>query len=145
MTASAPPIHPPPRKRKRPFGINAIIVLSTLQFLFAVAIAAVFYLDSLSAVSSWANGTIDRWLVVFLTSTSGVQIAIIIGLWRLKRWGWFLVMLTNGLSMFLNIWAYFYSRPNYIAMLVSVVIVLYMNQREVQQTFRDPTQELPSA
>ncbi|MFN2200175.1 MAG: hypothetical protein ACK2UO_03160, partial [Caldilineaceae bacterium] len=45
------------------------------------------------------------------------------------------VMMDTGFGMFLNIWAYFHGRPNYIAMAASVLIVFYMNQREVQHAF----------
>ena len=76
--------------------------------------------------------------MIYFIATSAVQVLIVIGLWRMKRWGWFLVMLNTGVGMFLNIWAYFYARPNYVAMAVSVLIVFYMNQRDVQQAFIDP-------
>ena len=145
MTVSATPVHATPRKRKRPFGVNAIMVLSTLQVLYSIAAVVVLYFDAISLVPSFASFTVERWLMVYLIGTSVVQVAVIIGLWRLKRWGWFLVMLHTGLGMFLNIWAYFHARPNYIAMLVSVLIVLYMNQREVQQAFVEPSQEPPAA
>ena len=144
MTASAAPVNPARQKRRRPFGVNAIIVLSTLQVLFSVAAVIVLHFDATTAIPYLANLSVERWLMVYLIGTSVVQVAIVIGLWRLKRWGWFLVMLHTGVGMFLNIWAYFHAQPNYIAMLASVLIVLYMNQRDVQQAFGDRPLGLPS-
>jgi uncharacterized membrane protein (DUF2068 family) len=144
MTASTSSVESAPKNRKRPFGVNAIIVLSALSVLYSVALAIILYFDVIAAVPSLAKLELERWLMIYLIATSVVQIAIIVGLWRLQRWGWFLVMLHTGLGLFLNIWAYFYSHPNYFAMLASVLIVLYLNQRDVQQAFIGPAQELPS-
>jgi uncharacterized membrane protein (DUF2068 family) len=149
MTASTTPVETAPQKRKRPFGVNAIIVLSTLSVLYSITLATlmgvgVFLVEGgLAEMPYLARLELARWLMIYLIATSVVQVAIIIGLWRLRRWGWFLVMLHTGVGLFLNIWAYFHSRPNYFAMLASVLIVLYLNQREVQQAFIEPEQEPP--
>ena len=143
MTVSTAPIDDSPTRRKRPFGVNAIIALSALLVVFSFAAVGILYFDATSIVPSVVQLEVERWLMFYLIGTSVVQIAIIIGLWRLKRWGWFLVMLHTGIGMFLNIWAYFYAQPNYFAMAASVLIVLYMNQREVQQAFMTEPQGPP--
>jgi len=126
---------PNPRRRKRPFGVNAIIVISALSFVYGVAAAVIVYYDLFAEEQFLANLVLEQWLVVYFITSSVIHVVIIVGLWRMKRWGWFLVMVNTGVGMFLNIWAYFYSQPNYFAMVMSVLIVLYMNQREVQQAF----------
>lgn len=137
-TTVAAPVTAPRTKRKRPFGVNAIIVLSVLNVLFAIGAGLVLYFDMTQFVVPVADVTVERWLLFYLIGTGVFQVFIVVGLWRLKRWGWFLVMLHNGLAMFLNIWAYFYSTPNYVTMVLAVLIVFYMNQREVQEAFIDP-------
>lgn len=136
---------PPPRtaKRKRPFGVKAIILLSALTTLYSAFILALLYVDPTVEIPLLLEIKLEKWLEIYFSATIAVQILVIMGLWQMKRWGWFLVMLNTGLGMFLNIWAYFYARPNYVAMAVSVLIVFYMNQREVQQAFVDP--EAPKA
>ena len=126
-------------RRKRPFGVNAIIVLSSIWAIYGLAIVAVLTFDMTARVPALVNLQVERWLMIYFVATSIIQVAIIVGLWRLKRWGWFLVMVDTGVGMILSIWAYFYAQPNYFAMAVSVLIVLYLNQRDVQQAFAEPT------
>lgn len=128
-----------PTPRKRPFGVNAVIVLSTLILIWGVVIIAGLIVAINTGTPLENTFTREQWLGIYIMVTSVIQVPIIIGLWRLKRWGWFLVMLHTGVALFINIWAYFYARPSYFAMAVSVLIVLYMNQREVQQAFIEPT------
>jgi len=147
MTTATPATIPArQRTRKRPFGVNAIIVLTALSavssLVFVALIVAAMYVP---AAHVWLEDLeIGPWLAVYVFATGVVQIAIVIGLWRLKRWGWFLVMLHTGLGMFLNLWAYFHAQPNYVTMVVLVLIVFYMNQREVQQAFLEPAAAGPS-
>lgn len=138
MTSNASIADTPRPKRKRPFGVNAIIVLSTLIVVYSVVVAAGLYVGIASEIPILASLQVERWLMIYLIGTAVVQVFIIVGLWRLKRWGWFLVMLNTGVGMVLNIWAYFNARPNYVAMAISVLIVLYLNQREVQLAFVEP-------
>ena len=135
MTAIDTTATVPPAKRKRPFGVNAILVLSTLSALYGVGAARVLYFHITRVIPSLSTLQLERWLMIYFIGSSVVQIFVIIGLWQLKRWGWFLVMMDTGFGMFLNIWAYFHGQPNYIAMAASVLIVFYMNQREVQHAF----------
>jgi uncharacterized membrane protein (DUF2068 family) len=57
------------------------------------------------------------------------------GLWRLRRWAWYLIMLQLGLGMTTDLYNYYNEAPEYLSMLFNVLIVLYLNQREVQQAF----------
>ena len=137
MTTIAAGARAQPKRRKRPFGVNAIIVISALTLIYGILLAVTVSFDLGSAEPILSRIVSERWLVVYFITTSLLNVVIIIGLWRMKRWGWFLVMINTGVGMFLNIWAYFYAQPNYFAMAASVLIVLYMNQRDVQQVFID--------
>ena len=98
-------------KRKRPFGVNAVIVLSSLSAIYGLAVMAVLSFDMTAWLPFLANLQVERWLMIYFVATSIIQVVIIVGLWRLKRWGWFLVMVHTGVGMTLTIWAYFYGQP----------------------------------
>jgi len=57
------------------------------------------------------------------------------GLWRMQRWAWFITMLDLGLSMSIGLYSYYYGDPDYWTMFFNVVMVFYLNQREVQNAF----------
>jgi hypothetical protein len=44
-------------------------------------------------------------------------------------------MILTGIGLAFTIWSYFQGTPNYLPMLIDVVIVFYLNQRDVQQYF----------
>lgn len=100
-----------------------------------------------SDASTRVNGTHPAFIIV-LTVVLGIlawHVAIIIGLWLLKRWAWFLVMMQLGLSLALCLWAYFQGVPLYVYMWLNTILVFYLNQREVQYVFgqmRKPQQEV---
>jgi uncharacterized membrane protein (DUF2068 family) len=106
-------------------------------------IAAVFYLSIKSQDSSISaqlvqimNPTeIRAILVVELI----ILLAIAIGLWRLQQWAWFLLMIWVGIQMFFDLMDYFYGHNIHASMLISVIIVFYINQREVKKAFSGKT------
>jgi uncharacterized membrane protein (DUF2068 family) len=53
----------------------------------------------------------------------------------MKRWGWILTMIMTGIGLAFSIWSYIDGNPRYIPMLIYIVIVFYLNQREVQSPF----------
>ena len=118
---------------KRPFGLVAIIILQLISVLTA---ALGMYLAN--------DGTIDV-IWVQTVHTGGIPtfnvVAIILGLvisyglWQLKRWAWFLVMVQLGLSMAGGLWFYTQGSPDYYDMIIDVIAVFYLNQRDVQKAF----------
>jgi uncharacterized membrane protein (DUF2068 family) len=64
-----------------------------------------------------------------------LEASIIVGLWRMQRFAWVLIMIQVGLSMAFDLWGYFHGYPSYASMLIDVIIVFYLNQREVQRAF----------
>jgi hypothetical protein len=126
---------------KRPFGVSAIVLLIVAYALF---MAAVFYLSLSSQDSSIAaqlghilNSTQIR--VVLVTEIS-ILLVIAIGLWRLQRWAWILLMIWVGIQLFSDLLDYFYSHHLHaISMLINVIIVFYLNQKEVKKIFSGKT------
>lgn len=120
-------------KRKRPFGLIAIIVLQLLQ---AIAWGVFLYMITLPefALIGEVVDISARSYTIQIASMSLLIVALP-GLWFLKRWGWILLMIQMGISLSMGIWQFFEGSPNYISMGLNVAVVFYLNQWEVQQLF----------
>lgn len=118
--------------QQRPFGLYVIIFL---QVIIALSLAAGLLLHQ------YADLTLPLllrnrflfspfgWLIVIAFLTASLS------LFRLKRWGWTLSMILIGTSLAYNIWLYFHGQPHYLDMVSHIIIVFYLNQREVQAPF----------
>lgn len=146
---------------RRPFGVTILIILQILSILAIVAIDLAFlevilletpYLtllqgqDRISTVMAEAILGLDLAVIKSIASitlmviiSAGViffRLVLIFGLLWLRRWAWVLVMVQVGLLMILDLWSYFIGEPAYFSMIANVVMVFYLNQREVQLAFR---------
>lgn len=118
--------------KKRPFGLFIIIGLqlieatllilglmgekSIIQYLRVLVQNPIFY--------SWFG-----WVLV------AVLLLAVVGLLFLKRWGWILSMIMTGIGLAYAIWSYTQGDPHYLPMVIYLVIVFYLNQRDVQAPF----------
>ena len=124
---------PAPGKRRRPFGLYAVIALLLAQNLviaiqpdevrIGVARLLPEDLSDTTAVRAFSLGLVVIYLFV------------IVGLWRLKRWAWVTTMIFVGIGLTLGIIQYVRGTPLYWTMLFNVFIVFYLNQRDVQDVF----------
>ena len=81
---------------------------------------------------------------VFETISSGtlylvlaiLTLYIALALWLLNSWAWIAAMTLQGFSLFAALVGYLGHQPNYISMLLSILLVFYLNQQEVQAVFR---------
>jgi hypothetical protein len=125
---------------KRPFGVSVIVLLIVAYILF---MASVFYLSIKSQDSSIAAQLVNflnpTQILAVLAIELIILLTIAIGLWRLQQWAWFLLMIWVGIQMFFDLMAYFYVREIHASMLISVIIVFYINQREVKKAFTGKT------
>lgn len=129
--------------RKRPFGVIIIILL---QLLTVISLVADLYFASPHLSIASVVGNIQVAVpplpaVVIIA----YQIVVIVGLWFLRRWAWFLLMVQLGLSMGGQLLLYFEGQPMYIYMFISVITVFYLNQREVQRAFERPSSSRSAA
>jgi len=133
-----PPLKSSPNKR--PFGVSVIVLLIAAYILF---MASVFYLSIRSQDSSIAAQLVSilnpTQVLAVLAIELIILLTIAIGLWRLQQWAWFLLMIWVGIQMFFDLMAYFYVREIHASMLISVIIVFYINQREVKKAFTGKT------
>jgi hypothetical protein len=119
--------------RKRPFGVTAVVVLQAVSVL---ALAVDIHRAQAGQPIFFLPGVEDPRLVLPVDlAIILVELVIAFGLWRLKRWAWVLIMIRRGVGMALNLWLYANGEPLYLDMLLSVIVVFYLNQREVQQAF----------
>ena len=133
------PIQSP--SNKRPFGVSIIVVIIIA---YTLLLAIVFYLSinpqlSINELQLMNSITNYYQFSVLLILGATIQIIIAIGLWRLQQWAWFLLMIWVGIQMFFDLMAYFYVREIHASMLISVIIVFYINQREVKKAFTGKT------
>ena len=123
------------RPDKRPFGVTVIIIIQLFSMLAFVGDLFGLPLSDLPDLSpAWVYRDMNSVLVFGLPILL-VQLVIIVGLWRLQRWAWFLIMVQLGIGLAIYIWAYFNGVALYIYMLLNIIIVFYLNQHEVQHVF----------
>ncbi len=127
------PLAAPTGQARRPFGLKAIMSLLIFRLLgqgmlvtlaFTTQNAGDFDLTRTELAFLAFNGF--QWLLMLIT---------LIGLWRLRRWAWYLLMALFALSMTADILFYFRGEPSFVSMLLNVIMVFYVNQREVRQLF----------
>ena len=125
----------PQPKQKRPVGLVVIIVLQ-----LALAVLEALYL------LGWKQSAVALRLImknpIFYTDVAGwvlvgLLLLAVLGLLLQKRWGWITTMILTGFGLFYTIWSYFQGTPRYFPMLIYVIMVLYLNQRDVQRIFRE--------
>jgi hypothetical protein len=125
----------------RPFGVKAIVALllvaSVIDLTSGVANILVILqgggsiglLPTLPALRQLA-------MLVLPLALGSARLVAAVGLLRLQRWAWVLVMLITGGQLAADLWQYVAAgdRP-YEGMLLNVAVVFYLNQGEVQRTF----------
>jgi uncharacterized membrane protein (DUF2068 family) len=149
--------NPAGKRRGRPFGLLAIIVIQLLTML----VSGLLILALVAAIAL-ATTTVDTQVVAQLQSlnldlspldlvtlllTFVVNGVCAVGLWQRQRWAWFLTMLQLGFFMLTDLYSYFTNSPvqTYAwSMVLNVAMVFYLNQREVQALFltKDERQHL---
>jgi len=132
-----------PSTHKRPFGVTVIVIL---QLITLVSLISDLVLEKGITLIPLFPGVRES---VLLLPASGAaigfyQLVVTFGLWRLKRWAWFLIMIQLGIGMSFVLWSYFSGFPLYSYMVFNMVMVFYLNQHDVQLAFehRSKSQEV---
>ena len=58
-----------------------------------------------------------------------------IGLWRLRAWGWSLALIIAGVILLLDLGWWYVGEPRYVGMFMNMIVVFYLNQRDVRTIF----------
>lgn len=139
------------KRHRRPFGVYAIIILALLN---QALIILPYLLPNLPIPSELLAGLPSELLPadsplteqVLAGLTTIATLIVVAGLWAYRRWAWVATMVVVGLYLILGLWRYLQGNPDYFSMLLDVVIVFYMNQRDVQNAFerrRRPSETHP--
>lgn len=129
-------------QQKRPFGLMAIMILLLIQALFFGFWGGLLFFANIEDLTRISASAAVPSIIQIVTAV--LVIVALPGIWRYKRWGWILLMFQLGISLLAGIWQYFQPElplldeyTNYGRMFFNVVIVFYLNQREVQQLFEE--------
>ena len=126
---------------KRPFGVNAIVVLLLLSALLEVGAGGAVFILTLAGNTTLLELFPDARPMVLgqfaLVAIEGAaDLVAAIGLLLMRRWAWVLVMLLVAYRMATNLWIHFTGGSGYeVELVLDVIIVFYLNQRDVQRAF----------
>ena len=82
------------------------------------------------------QGFVDRlWDFFCSLKLAIITLILAIALWMLKSWAWIASMALQGLSLFAALVGYLRHHPNYISMVLGILLVFYLNQQEIQAVF----------
>lgn len=114
---------------------KGLLLLAAFGLLVVVAIA--HRTDLLPPLAATLPLPSNRELVESTTFLTIGLFALLggIGVLRLRGWGWLMATVGQGMSLTLALVAYSQGRPSYAQMLADVLLVLYLNQREVSVVF----------
>ena len=125
------------KRGKRPFGVTIIAILkllNALAILSAIGVLAIALSGGdLERIEQQFEQENDLRLTSIVLGMLGLVVAI--GLWRLRFWAWAGIMILTGLSLATNLMNYFRGDPLYVAMAFDVLVVFYLNQRDVRRAF----------
>jgi hypothetical protein len=130
---------------QRPRSLAILVILQILQ-----AAGLLAYSIYMARVFGWGFHTREVQILqvapfeVFEVASSGTLYLILAvitlflagSLWMLKPWAWLASMTLQGFSLFAALYGYLRHHPNYISMALGILLVFYLNQRDVQAVFR---------
>lgn len=135
MPAASASVASMPRRR-RPFGLYMILVLLSLQAITGFAVTALLgigiFFDPGTVWTAIQPELVDLVLSLLLIPVTAV---VLVGLWRYRTWGWYGMMLLLAYYTASDAIAYFSGRLEPVSMFFNVLMVFYLNQREVRDLF----------
>lgn len=139
ITEPPAPVTPQANRRRRPFGLYMILILLTLQGVIGVLATSILGLGFLLVpVETWAEFNLPFFALLEPLLSLVVTLVVVVGLWRYRGWGWYGMMLLLAYWMATDAIGYFTGQPDFGSMLLNVVMVFYLNQREVRDLFQAP-------
>jgi hypothetical protein len=134
---------PVPEERRRPLGV---LVVAAVQFVRAALIVTqildiqltpdITLFHIADQIPEPPAGTvafaIARTIAVLIIAAS---LAFGVGLLTGRRWGWVGAIVLSGTSLAFAIGGWWDGHPAYTSMLINVIAVFYLNQRDVRATF----------
>jgi hypothetical protein len=135
----------PIQKQRRPRSVTIIAWLHLVQSLVLLVFGAFLFqasdgitirvITAIRLIPPAVFQSMASVLVMVVLAVFGVIVAI--ALFRLKGWAWLAAMSLQGIGLLAALYGYITGRPNYVGMLIGIVLVLYLNQYEVRIAFRE--------
>jgi uncharacterized membrane protein len=139
VVSRAAPAEPAPAPRRRPFGLYAILVLMSVQALLGVTFFGLLGVGfAVAAADFWRALSPDLWSLVEPLIVMLAVAVVVVGLWRYRPWAWYGMMLLLAYWLASDLIAYFQDAASFVSMLLNVLMVFYLNQREVRDLFEAP-------
>lgn len=82
---------------------------------------------------AWFDGYLSAFPLAAL-ALAGLVIAV--ALFQVRRWAWMAAILLQGLGLVAGLFDYLRGQPNYVGMVFGVILVFYLNQREIKMSYR---------
>jgi hypothetical protein len=131
------------RKRPTPVTILAAVqLISSAGYALSVAAVAGTQFNLLGDLADRGLEYVGEEALATAAVVSALSVLAVVGfvaailLFRMRQLGWTLTMLVAGVSLAAQVYAYWSSGALTVhLMLIQVVIVLYLNQREVRAAF----------
>jgi hypothetical protein len=130
---------------KRPLGVKVIAVLlllyglvGTVLGLFVLVVSALHYAgkappELVIVITGWSF--FDVFMVAAQTALGVFAVVSGIGMLRLRPWAWLMAMLLLGCELAIQLINYFQGRPAYLLMLLTALLVFYLNRHSIREVF----------
>lgn len=139
MTAPAQPV-PATASRRLPFTLQVLAALMAFKAFILVAVAAGATFETLRPILGLTTGPELTRLIqetpgvsVFLTAFALLIFLSVIGMLSGRRTGWLVAMVITGLFVAVDIYGYLTGTANHLWMVLNIVTVFYLNQRDVRE------------
>ncbi len=140
MSESATPSTLKPARRRLPFTLYVLAGLMLFKAVIIVAVVGGATLDSMRPILGLTTGPelarlFQRYPTAgpIVLAFAGLLIVSVIGMLSRRRIGWLLAMVITGLFVIIDIYGYLNSSANHLWMLLNIVTVFYLNQRDVRE------------
>jgi len=127
-----------------PLGVLIVILLSALRcFTIATALVNVRsdgilgWIRSGSPLPEFPPGSNGEVIAgILLAGLLAASLLVIVGLVARRRWAWVLAIVTSGLILAIDLGWWWSGDARYGAMLLNVIAIFYLNQRDVRASLR---------
>lgn len=134
---------PAPVAPHRPLGIVVVVVLGLVRLIIELTALATVdpngflgWIASGSNIPEFATGTTAWYLgTLGILLVIAATVASVVGLWQYRTWGWSLALILAGVILAVDLAWWFAGQPRYPGMFLNMVVVLYLNQRDVRAIF----------
>ena len=138
--SNAPVTTPASRRPKRPVTlyvlvallvVKSIVIMLVLGGVFTNSDITIGQLMRMPSVAAFIRETPAATAFLFLVAATLLVSALL--LLADRRIGWLLAMVITGVSVGVDLWAFVAGTGSHLWMLLNVVTVFYLNQRDVRQ------------